>query len=59
AIKHIATELSQYFKVLIADPCEGGELDSTTDWDDVSEEEIIEIFAHKLKSVISYKLSRI
>ncbi len=54
AIKHIATELSQYFKVLIADIS-----DPSMDWDDLDVEEISEIFTNRLKSVISYKLSRI
>ncbi len=54
AIKKIATELSQYFKVKIADIIEGDK-----DWDDLTAEEVEEIFTNKLKSVIAYKLTRI
>ena len=52
--KHIATELSQYFKILIADIP-----DPTKDWDDLSAEEVTEIFTNELKTPIQYKLTKI
>ncbi len=52
-IKKVATELSDYFKVLIADPTDN------KDWDELTQEEVNEIFTNKLKSVIAYKLTRI
>ena len=52
--KQIATELSQYFKVLIADIP-----DPTKDWDDLPAEEVTEIFTNQLKTPIQYKLTKI
>ena len=54
AIKRIATELSQYFKVLIADIS-----DPSMDWDDLDAETIAKIFDSELKTPIQYKLTRI
>ena len=54
AIKKIATELSQYFKVFIADIS-----DPSMDWDDLDIETIAEIFDSGLKTPIQYKLTRI
>ncbi len=53
-IKYIATELSQYFKVLIADIS-----DPSMDWDDLDAETIAKIFDSELKTPIQYKLTRI
>ncbi len=53
-IKYIATELSQYFKVLIADIS-----DPSMDWDDLDVETIAKIFDSELKTPIQYKLTRI
>lgn len=54
AIKHIATELSKYFKVKVADIIE-----SEKDWDDLTAEEVEKIFSNGLKTAIAYKLTRI
>lgn len=54
AIKQTATELSQYFEVFIADIA-----DPTKDWEDLSEQEIFEVFVSRLKSPLEYKLSKL
>ncbi len=53
-IKKIATELSQYFKVLIADIP-----DPSKDWEDLSTKEVEEIFNNGLKSPLEYKLTKV
>ncbi len=53
-IKKIATELSSYFKVLIADIT-----DPDKDWEDLTLEEVQEIFECRLKTPIDYKLTKI
>lgn len=54
AIKKVATELTPYFNVLIADiPC------PDKDWEDLSNEEIYFIFSYHLRTLIEYKLSKI
>lgn len=54
AIKRTASELSDYFDVLIADIA-----DPTKDWQDLSPAEIFEIFAYRLKTPLEYKLTKI
>lgn len=54
AIKQTASELANYFDVLIADIA-----DPTKDWQDLTRAEIFEIFAHRLKTPLEYKLTKI
>ena len=54
ATKQTATELSNYFDVLIADIA-----DPTRDWQELTDEEIFEIFAERLKTPLEYKLTKI
>lgn len=54
AIKQTASELSNYFDVLIADIT-----DPTKDWQDLSTIEIFEIFARQLKTPMEYRLTKI
>ena len=53
-IKQIASELSPYFEVVIADIA-----DPTTDWQDLTYEQIFEIFSNRLKTPLEYKLTKI
>lgn len=54
AIKKVASELSLYFNVLIADiPY------PDKDWEDLSYDEIYRIFSYHLRTLIEYKLSKI
>lgn len=54
AIKQTATELAPYFEVFVADIP-----NPEKDWQDLSFEEIFEIFAERLKTPIEYKLSKL
>lgn len=54
AIKQSATELTTYFDVFIADIP-----DATKDWQDLSFDEIFEIFSERLRTPIEYKLSKL
>lgn len=54
AIKKTANELCPYFDVLIADIP-----DASKDWEDLSNNEIYQIFSHGLKTPLEYKLSKI
>lgn len=53
-IKQAATELTTYFDVFIADIP-----DATKDWQDLSFDEIFEIFSERLRTPIEYKLSKL
>lgn len=54
AIKQTATEMAPYFEVFVADIP-----NPEKDWQDLSFEEIFEIFAERLKTPIEYKLSKL
>lgn len=53
-IKQIVSELSPYFEVVIADIA-----DPTTDWQDLTYEQIFEVFSTRLKTPLEYKLTKI
>ena len=54
AIKQTASELSRYFEVLIADIP-----DSDKDWEDLTDEEIYDVFAYRLRTPVEYKINKI
>ena len=54
AVKKTANDLTPYFEVLIADIP-----NPEKDWEDLSFEEIYEIFSYKLKTPIEYKITKI
>ena len=54
AIKKTAGELNAYFRVLIADIP-----DAKKDWEDLSREEIDDIFSHRLRTPAEYRLLRV
>ena len=54
AIKQTATELSQYFEVLIADIP-----DPTKDWEDLTSGEIYDVFAYRLRTPLEYRINKI
>lgn len=54
AIKQTATELTQYFEVLIADIT-----DPTKDWEDLTCEEIYDVFAYRLRTPLEYRINKI
>ncbi len=54
AIKKTASELQPYFDVLIADIPQ-----KEKDWEDLTLDEIYNVFAHRLKTPIEYKISKI
>ena len=54
AIKKTASDLSSYFTVLIADI---PHLDK--DWQDLTEDEVYDVFAYRLKTPIEYKINKI
>lgn len=54
ATKKTAEELSRYFEVLVADIP-----DPKKDWEDLSPQEIYDIFAYRLKTPVEYKINKI
>lgn len=54
AIKKTASELSRYFEVLIADIP-----DPEKDWEDLTYEEIYEVFASRLRTAVEYRINKI
>lgn len=54
AIKKTADELSAYFRVFIADIP-----DARKDWEDLSREEIEDIFSHRLRTPAEYRLLKV
>ncbi len=54
AIKRTASELSQYFEVFVADIP-----DPSKDWEDLTFNEILEVFSSGLKNPVEYKLSKL
>lgn len=54
AIKRTASELSRYFEVLIADIP-----DPEKDWEDLTAQEIYEVFAYGLRTPVEYQISKI
>lgn len=54
AIKKTAGELNAYFRVLIADIP-----DAKKDWEDLSREEIDDIFSHRLRTPAEYRLLKV
>lgn len=54
AIKQAAEALSPYFEVFVADIA-----DPEKDWQDLTFEEIFEVFTERLKSPIEYRLSKL
>jgi DNA primase len=54
SIKYTASELSRYFEVLIADIPDPGK-----DWEDLSEQEIYEVFAYRLRTPVEYRINKI
>ena len=54
ATKQTATELSNYFDVLIADIA-----DPTKDWQELTNQEVFEIFSERLMTPLEYKLTKI
>ncbi len=54
ATKYIATELSKYFEVLIADIA-----DPTKDWEELTDIEIFDTLSNRLKTALEYKLTKI
>ena len=54
ATKKTAAELSRYFEVLVADIS-----DPTKDWEDLSPQEIYDIFAYRLRTPVEYKICKI
>lgn len=54
AIKITASRLRPYFEVLIADIP-----DVRKDWEDLTEQEIYEVFAYRLLTPIEYKLKKV
>lgn len=54
ATKKIASDLSRYFEVLIADIP-----DPQKDWEDLTYQEIYEVFAYGLRTPVEYQISKI
>lgn len=54
ATKQTATELSNYYDVLIADIA-----DPTKDWQELTNQEVFEIFSERLMTPLEYKLTKI
>ena len=54
ATKKTAEELGRYFEVLVADIP-----DPTKDWEDLSPQEIYDIFAYRLRTPVEYKINKI
>lgn len=54
AIKKAASELQPFFNVLIADIP-----DRNKDWEDLTYEEIYDVFAYRLKTPLAYKINKI
>ncbi len=54
AIKQTASELSRYFEVLIADIP-----DPEKDWEDLTDEEIYDVFAYRLRTPVEYRITKI
>lgn len=54
AIKKTASELSPYFEVFIADI-----IDSEKDWEDLSYEQIYNVFSYGLKTPLEYKINKL
>lgn len=54
AIKKTASDLTPYFSVLIADIP-----DPDKDWEDLSAEEVYDVFAYRLRTPIEYKINKI
>jgi len=54
ATKQTASELSRYFEVLVADIPDPGK-----DWEDLAAEDIRDMFAHRLRTPIDYKINKI
>ena len=52
--KKTASELAQYFEVLIADIP-----DPSKDWEDLSEEEIYDVVAYRLRTPVEFRISKI
>ena len=54
ATKKTAEELSRYFEVLVADIP-----DPKKDWEDLTLQEVYDIFAYRLKMPVEYKINKI
>jgi DNA primase len=54
AVKQTAERLKPYFDVLVADMA-----DARRDWDELTGEEIQEIFSRRLQTVLEYKLNKV
>lgn len=54
AVKKAATELQPYFDVLIADIEDPGK-----DWEELTKEEVYDVFAYRLRTPIEYKINKI
>lgn len=54
SIKKTAAELSPYFEIMIADLP-----DPDSDWEDLTFEEIYDVFAYRLRTPVEYKISKI